>query len=425
MWRGTIAARAAEAASRRRARAEPCVVVAARNEADRIGATLDALARGLPGRARSGSPTTPRPTPRPRSRCAHGAEVVTRGRPHGKGGERDRRAARRARRRAERARASSCSATATSASPRGGSRRWSRRSSAGDCDLAVAVFARRVGGGLRARARLRALGDPARCGSRRAGADLRPARDAAPTSCATCCPFAAGFGMEIGMTSTRSAPGTGCARSSSTSSTARPAARSAASPTAARQLRDFRARRAPPRGARIALRAVILAIDQGTTGTTCLVFDARARSPGRAYSEFEQHFPRPGWVEHDADEIWDVTRARRRGGARRRRDRRARDLAGIGITNQRETVVAWDPRHAASRSTARSSGRTAAPPTRCDELQRGGPRGPRPRAHRARHRPLLLRHQDRVAAAQRRRLRAAPSSARSTPGSSSSSPGAT
>ena len=87
---------------------------------------------------------------------------------------------------------------------------------------------------------------------------------------------------------------------------------------------------------------MILAIDQGTTGTTCLVFDAEGRIAGRAYSEFEQHFPRPGWVEHDANEIWRVTRrvateaisdAGIEGSA----------LQGIGIANQRETVVAWDP----------------------------------------------------------------------------------
>ena len=54
---------------------------------------------------------------------------------------------------------------------------------------------------------------------------------------------------------------------------------------------------------------MILAIDQGTTGTTCIVFDERGAVAGRAYREFEQHFPRPGWVEHDASEIWDVTQA--------------------------------------------------------------------------------------------------------------------
>ncbi len=53
---------------------------------------------------------------------------------------------------------------------------------------------------------------------------------------------------------------------------------------------------------------MILAIDQGTTGTTCFVFDEHGQPRGRAYSEFEQHFPRPGWIEHDAGEIWEVTR---------------------------------------------------------------------------------------------------------------------
>ena len=53
----------------------------------------------------------------------------------------------------------------------------------------------------------------------------------------------------------------------------------------------------------------ILAIDQGTTGTTCLVFSEEGRVLGRAYSEFTQYFPQPGWVEHDALEIWEVTQA--------------------------------------------------------------------------------------------------------------------
>jgi len=86
---------------------------------------------------------------------------------------------------------------------------------------------------------------------------------------------------------------------------------------------------------------VILAIDQGTTGTTCLVFDREGRIAGRAYSEFHQHFPRPGWVEHDANDIWRVTR-RVAGEALTAAGVEGRDLAGIGITNQRETVVAWD-----------------------------------------------------------------------------------
>jgi len=86
---------------------------------------------------------------------------------------------------------------------------------------------------------------------------------------------------------------------------------------------------------------MILAIDQGTTGTTCLVIDRDGQVRGRAYSEFTQHFPRPGWVEHDAAEIWEVTRRVARVAAAHAGT--AIDaLAGIGITNQRETIVLWD-----------------------------------------------------------------------------------
>jgi glycerol kinase len=87
---------------------------------------------------------------------------------------------------------------------------------------------------------------------------------------------------------------------------------------------------------------VILAIDQGTTGTTCLVFDEQAELIGRAYREFEQHFPRPGWVEHEAAEIWDVTHAVA-GEALDDAGVRPGELQAIGITNQRETVCVWDP----------------------------------------------------------------------------------
>ncbi len=87
---------------------------------------------------------------------------------------------------------------------------------------------------------------------------------------------------------------------------------------------------------------MILAIDQGTTGSTCLVFDEEGQIVGRSYSEFAQYFPKPGWVEHDAAEIWDVTR---QVGTEALADARidGKDLSAIGITNQRETVVGWDP----------------------------------------------------------------------------------
>jgi glycerol kinase len=113
---------------------------------------------------------------------------------------------------------------------------------------------------------------------------------------------------------------------------------------------------------------VILAIDQGTSGTTCIVFDEEGRPTGRAYREFTQHFPRPGWVEHDANEIWEVTRAVAREALERAG---APSLAGIGITNQRETVVAWD-RHSGEplhRAIVWQDRRTAA---RCDELKEAG-----------------------------------------------------
>jgi glycerol kinase len=114
----------------------------------------------------------------------------------------------------------------------------------------------------------------------------------------------------------------------------------------------------------------ILAIDQGTTGTTCLVFDREGRIAGRAYSEFEQHFPRPGWVEHDAAEIWDVTRrvARR---ALADANIEGAELDGIGITNQRETVVAWDPQSGEPlhRALVWQDRRTA---DRCQELRAAG-----------------------------------------------------
>jgi glycerol kinase len=83
----------------------------------------------------------------------------------------------------------------------------------------------------------------------------------------------------------------------------------------------------------------ILAIDQGTTGTTCLVLSADRGVLGHAYSEFTQHFPQPGWVEHDANEIWEVSRRVAREALAEASDA---DVVGIGITNQRETVVLWD-----------------------------------------------------------------------------------
>ncbi|MDX6615095.1 MAG: glycerol kinase [Solirubrobacterales bacterium] len=115
---------------------------------------------------------------------------------------------------------------------------------------------------------------------------------------------------------------------------------------------------------------MILAIDQGTTGTTCLVFDTDGRIAGRGYSEFEQHFPKPGWVEHDAAEIWSTTR-KVAVAALSDASIQGSDLDAIGITNQRETVVAWDPAtgEPVHNALVWQDRRTAA---RCDELREAG-----------------------------------------------------
>ncbi|MBC8086084.1 MAG: glycerol kinase GlpK [Phycisphaerae bacterium] len=82
----------------------------------------------------------------------------------------------------------------------------------------------------------------------------------------------------------------------------------------------------------------VLAIDQGTTGTTCLVVAADGRIVGRSYREVTQHFPHPGWVEHDADEIIEQVCD----GAREAIHKAGVMPVAVGITNQRETVVMWD-----------------------------------------------------------------------------------
>jgi glycerol kinase len=85
----------------------------------------------------------------------------------------------------------------------------------------------------------------------------------------------------------------------------------------------------------------ILAIDQGTTSSRAIVFDAQRRIVATGQKEFTQYFPHSGWVEHDPEEIWDtvlwsVRTAIEKAGIA------AADIAAIGITNQRETTVIWD-----------------------------------------------------------------------------------
>ena len=115
---------------------------------------------------------------------------------------------------------------------------------------------------------------------------------------------------------------------------------------------------------------VVVAIDAGTTGVRAFAVDEQGQPAGWSYREFPQHFPRPGWVEHDADDIWEAVRTT----LAELHERLAADgqtIATIGITDQRETVVVWDrrtgrPRH---RAIVWQDRRTAA---RCDALREAG-----------------------------------------------------
>jgi glycerol kinase len=113
--------------------------------------------------------------------------------------------------------------------------------------------------------------------------------------------------------------------------------------------------------------AVVIAVDAGTTGVRAFAVDERGQPAGWAYQEFTQYFPKPGWVEHDADEIWAAVEAT----LAELRDRLDQPVAAIGITNQRETTVVWDRRtgRPLHRAIVWQDRRTAA---RCDTLREAG-----------------------------------------------------
>ena len=85
----------------------------------------------------------------------------------------------------------------------------------------------------------------------------------------------------------------------------------------------------------------IMSLDQGTTSSRCILFDRQGNNCASAQKEFQQHYPQPGWVEHDAEEIWSTTLEVSRE-AMEKLGVKAEDIAAIGITNQRETTVVWD-----------------------------------------------------------------------------------
>ena len=87
----------------------------------------------------------------------------------------------------------------------------------------------------------------------------------------------------------------------------------------------------------------LLALDQGTSSSRAIVFDAQGRIVAMAQREFRQIYPQPGWVEHDADEIWDTQLAVARE-VLSKASLKAADVKALGITNQRETTLVWNRR---------------------------------------------------------------------------------
>ncbi|MCE9520623.1 MAG: glycerol kinase GlpK [Verrucomicrobia bacterium] len=114
----------------------------------------------------------------------------------------------------------------------------------------------------------------------------------------------------------------------------------------------------------------ILSLDQGTTSSRAIVFDHYGSVVATAQHEFQQHFPKPGWVEHDPEEIW-LTQARVASEALVKARLTATDIAAIGITNQRETTVVWDRKtgKAICNAIVWQDRRTAA---ECDKLKKRG-----------------------------------------------------
>jgi len=122
----------------------------------------------------------------------------------------------------------------------------------------------------------------------------------------------------------------------------------------------------------------VVAIDQGTTGTTVLLIDEELRVVGRDTREFRQIYPEPGWVEHDPDDIWKSVEEAL-AGALRKSGIDAASIAAVGIANQRETAVVWERRSLRPARTAIvwQDRRTA---ERCAELRRSGHEEPVRRA---------------------------------------------
>ena len=114
----------------------------------------------------------------------------------------------------------------------------------------------------------------------------------------------------------------------------------------------------------------VLALDQGTTSSRAILFDRQGRIVASAQEEFRQHFPRPGWVEHEPEDLWETTRRVAHAVLRKARAGRG-DVAAVGIANQRETTLLWDRRtgRALHRAVVWQDRRTAG---ECASLERRG-----------------------------------------------------
>ena len=125
--------------------------------------------------------------------------------------------------------------------------------------------------------------------------------------------------------------------------------------------------RATHRLPNVTVMAVVVALDAGTTGVRAFAVDEAGQPAGYRYREFTQHFPRPGWVEHDATEIWEAVVAT----TTELIASLDQPVAALGITNQRETVVVWDRRSGKPlhRALVWQDRRTA---ERCEALEAAG-----------------------------------------------------
>ena len=148
----------------------------------------------------------------------------------------------------------------------------------------------------------------------------------------------------------------------------------------------------------------VLAIDQGTTSSRAIVFRSDISIAATAQQEFPQHFPASGWVEHEPEDIWTSTVAVCRE-ALEKAGLTAKDIAAIGITNQRETTVVWDRAtgQAVHRAIVWQDRRTA---DICAKLKAEGHEPDDLGEDRPDHRSLFLRHQSRMDPRPRARARA-------------------